>query len=99
MRTPLATSTTLRDQAVSRSRSTSPPVLAEARRLLAEGIDTLVVDLTELTFVDSSGLGILVACWRRAEAAGVEFRLEHPNKDVAMTLHITGLDQILPIIV
>jgi anti-sigma B factor antagonist len=77
---------------------TAPRLLAEVKRVLTEGAGTLVVDLAELTFVDSSGLGVLVACWRRAEAAGVDFRLTNPTEDVSMTLEITGLDQILPIV-
>ena len=77
---------------------TAPRLLAEVKRLLEERVEALVVDLGGLAFVDSSGLGILVACWRRAQAANVEFRLLNPTEDVTMTLEITGLDQILPIV-
>lgn len=77
---------------------TAPRLLAEVQRQLAEDIDALVIDLSSLAFVDSSGLGILVACWRRAEAADVAFQLVDPTEDVTMTLEITGLDQILPIV-
>jgi anti-sigma B factor antagonist len=76
----------------------APRLLAEVRRQLDDGVDTLEIELSGLAFVDSSGLGTLVACWRRAQAAGVEFRLLDPTEDVTMTLHITGLDQILPIV-
>jgi anti-sigma B factor antagonist len=77
---------------------TAPRLLAEVQRQLAEDIDALVIDLASLAFVDSSGLGVLVACWRRSEAAGVAFQLVNPTEDVSMTLEITGLDQILPIV-
>lgn len=76
---------------------TAPRLLAEVRRLLADGVESLVIDLASLAFVDSSGLGVLVACWRRAEAAGTAFQLVNPTEDVSMTLEITGLDKILPI--
>lgn len=77
---------------------TAPHLLAEVRRLLADDIESLAIDLTSLTFVDSSGLGVLVASWRRSEAAGIPFELRDPTEDVSMTLEITGLDQILPIV-
>jgi anti-sigma B factor antagonist len=76
---------------------TAPKLLTEVVRQLEAGAKELVIDLTELAFIDSSGLGTLVGCWRRAQQAGATLVVANPNEDVSMTLEITGLDQILPI--
>ena len=77
---------------------TSPYLLAEFERVIADHHPTeVVIDLSDLVFVDSSGLGTLVACWRRAERARVAFSISNLCEDVALSLEITGLTQILPI--
>ena len=77
---------------------TAPKLLTGVVEQLRIGVDELVIDLAELSFIDSSGLGTLVGCWRRAQQAGVALIVANPNEDVSMTLEITGLDQILPIV-
>jgi anti-anti-sigma factor len=52
----------------------------------------LVVGLSEVSFLDSTGLGALVAVHRRARALGVEVRLTAPARGPSMILHVTGLD-------
>ncbi|GAA4244248.1 STAS domain-containing protein [Dactylosporangium darangshiense] len=76
---------------------TAPALLAAVVEQLGTGAREIVVDLGELLFIDSSGLGTLVGCWRRAKNAGATLSVAHPNEDVRVTLEITGLDQILPI--
>ena len=75
----------------------APGLLAEVTGLLDDGARRLVLDLAELTFIDSSGLGTLVGCWRRTQQAGGELSLANAGDDVALTLRITGLDQVLPV--
>ncbi len=75
----------------------APKLLTEVVDQLQAGTTELVIDLTGLAFIDSSGLGTLVGCWRRAQQAGATLIVANPNEDVSMTLEITGLDQILPI--
>ena len=75
----------------------APKLLTAVVEQLESGANELVVDLTHLSFIDSSGLGTLVGCWRRATNAGATLVVANPNEDVRMTLEITGLDQILPI--
>ncbi|MGK5550335.1 STAS domain-containing protein [Actinomadura kijaniata] len=57
----------------------------------------LVLDLTRVTFVDSSGLAVLVDFWRRARAAGGELFLVGPSGAVARKLEVTGLDRRLAV--
>jgi anti-sigma B factor antagonist len=53
----------------------------------------LVVDLTHVTFIDSSGLGVLVGARRMATALGGEVSLVHPPALVRRILAGTGLQQ------
>jgi anti-sigma B factor antagonist len=66
--------------------------LAEA---LALHPHDLVVDLSELTFIDSTGLGALIAGFQRARNAGVRFRLAHPTPAVRQILVLSGLLEVV----
>ncbi|MGZ4181029.1 MAG: STAS domain-containing protein [Solirubrobacteraceae bacterium] len=60
--------------------------------------NSLVLDLHELTFMDSSGLGALVVLHERAGSEGWSLMLSAPQPSVAMVLRISGLAQRLTII-
>jgi anti-sigma B factor antagonist len=64
--------------------------------LLAAGTD-LVIDLSALEFIDSTGLGVLVAAGGRAREGGHRIRLRGPGKNVASTLSVTGLDRVFTV--
>ena len=51
----------------------------------------VVVDLAELTYVDSSGLGTLVRLYTSARKLGCEFKLLHLGKQLRNLLKLTNL--------
>ena len=55
----------------------------------------IVVDMRDVTFLDSSGLGMLVAAQRAATVKGIELRLADPNPIVRMTLEVANLADLL----
>ena len=55
----------------------------------------IALDMRDVTFLDSSGLGILVAARRAAAAKGVALRLADPNPIVRMTLDVANLSDLL----
>jgi anti-sigma B factor antagonist len=55
----------------------------------------IVVDLAELTFIDSTGLGALIFGFQRARDAGVRFRLAHPSRTVRQILVLSGLLEVV----
>ena len=69
------------------------------RTLLAEHVLTgpghLVVDVSGLTFVDSSGLATLIAVHKGTRAAGTSFVLAAPSAVVTKVLALTGLQSVL----
>ncbi|MEV4137599.1 STAS domain-containing protein [Dactylosporangium sp. NPDC049742] len=52
---------------------------------------TLYLDLRLVTFMDSSGIGALVAAHRQAEQTGSRLVLEHPSATLLRTLRTAGL--------
>jgi len=62
---------------------------------LAADPSEIVVDLSDLTFIDSTGLGALVFGFQRARDAGVGFRLAHPSRTVHQILVLSGLLEVV----
>lgn len=70
--------------------------LEEAVTSLVEaGSVRVVVDLAETSFVDSSGLGALVASLKRCRRAGGDLRLASATEQVISVLAVTNLDRVL----
>ncbi|MGH3191871.1 MAG: ChaB family protein [Streptosporangiaceae bacterium] len=61
-----------------------------------DGRDTLVVDMTRTRFCDSSGLHVLLAAHKRAQAEGREVLLVVPSAAVLRVFAITGADRLIP---
>ena len=55
------------------------------------------VDLHEVTFLDSSGIGVLITAMKAARAVTAEFRVAGPNPKVMDQLRITGLAELFPV--
>jgi anti-anti-sigma factor len=53
------------------------------------------VDMSGVAFLDSSGIGVLVAAQRLAAARGVTLMIKEPTPMVRMVLEIASLDTIL----
>lgn len=62
---------------------------------LLEPAGLVVLDGSELDFLDSSGLRILILASRRAEELGGRLRLVAPHRAVQRTLDLTGAKAIL----
>jgi anti-anti-sigma factor len=60
---------------------------------VADRSGRVVLDLSELTFCDSTGLASLVRVHKRAQAAGGQLVLRRPQPRVYNLLTLTGLTQ------
>lgn len=56
----------------------------------------LVILLAGLTFMDSSGLGILVGAYKRAAGGGGRVALVGVRESLLRVLRVTGLSKVLP---
>jgi anti-anti-sigma factor len=67
-----------------------------ARAELAAGrCRTLTIDMSELTFVDSSGIGLLVELRQMAAGSGLTFELANVPPRPARVIEIAGLAETL----
>jgi len=55
---------------------------------------TIVLDLSNVTYMDSSGLGALVGIWVSARKDGCELKLVSISQRVKELLHLTSLDKV-----
>jgi anti-sigma B factor antagonist len=75
----------------------SPGLEEAVDNLLGEGRKRIVLDMTEVPYVDSSGLGVLVGCAEKAKASGGMVRLAGLTGRVMRTIQIAHLDLVLAI--
>ncbi len=64
---------------------------------LRDGNRTVLVDFAQVTFIDSTGLGVLVRSHRAADAQGAVFAVVHPTPQTLKLIRVLGLDQLLHI--
>jgi stage II sporulation protein AA (anti-sigma F factor antagonist) len=70
------------------------PTLADALRQIDPRLD-IVVDFAAVSFMDSSGLNVLIEHWQRADAAGGSLRVRHAGPAVRRIVDIAGLNALL----
>ncbi len=63
----------------------------------ADGYATVVVDLSQTAFCDSTGLNVLVRGHKRAAAEGGELRLVIGAASLLRIFSVTGVDRVIPI--
>jgi anti-sigma B factor antagonist len=59
------------------------------------GARHLVVDLAEVSFIDSTALGVLIGATKRLHSADGSFAVVCPSEKIGRVFEITGLDQVL----
>jgi anti-sigma B factor antagonist len=76
--------------------SLSLPVLTQTLAGLYDaGCFRIVVDLADLAFIDSSGLGGLVGAWCRCRDEGGHLSAVNPSKPVRRLMDLTGIGRFL----
>ena len=64
-------------------------------RALEAGATTVIVDVAKMSFIDSSGLRVLVQTRKRLVDAGGSLELRQPSETVVRLLELTGLQELL----
>jgi anti-sigma B factor antagonist len=62
------------------------------------GHETIIIDLAEATFIDSSSLGVLISAHRRLGLRDGRLIIACNVREVRKTFTITGLDSVLEIV-
>jgi anti-anti-sigma factor len=73
---------------------TSPVLQEHLTRVLDEGHTSIIVDLTDVGFLDSTGLSVLIAGLKRCQGSGGDLRVASPQPNVRRVLEVTGLAEV-----
>lgn len=76
---------------------TAPALDEVLSAAIAEGRADLVVDLSGVSFLDSTGLGVLVKALKRAREADGSLAVATESERVLKVFRITGLDLVIPV--
>lgn len=75
----------------------SSPQLGAKLRSALQGTPALAVSLTEVSYMDSSGLATLIQALKLANRTAVKFRLLAPSDQVQSVLELAQLHQLFTI--
>lgn len=65
-------------------------------QMLREGKKNILLNLADVSFIDSTGVGQLVSCYVTAENRGAFLRLVNTQKNIPDVLRITRVDTVIP---
>jgi anti-anti-sigma factor len=72
----------------------APELQDRIRAAIDRGAMLIVVDLTDVSFIDSMALGVLLATANKLRPAGGRLRLVVPNPSIRRIFEISLLDQV-----
>lgn len=75
----------------------SPRISASLAAIVAEKPKKLVVDLSKVSYIDSSGLAVLIEAMQKVEKYGGRFALAGLQENVKPIFEIARLDQVFRI--
>lgn len=76
---------------------TCPELKQELLRVIEEGAMLVVVDLTETTFIDSTGLGVLIRGVERLQPEGGRLAVVCIDPNMVKVFEVTGLNRVFSI--
>ena len=76
--------------------ATSPQLRDSLAAIVDEG-PSIVVDLDDVGFIDSTGIGVLVGAVKRARSSGGDLTLVCTQRRILKVLQITGLTQVFSV--
>jgi anti-sigma B factor antagonist len=77
---------------------TAPEFKQRVMAPIASGVEHVIVDLTETTFIDSSSLGALIGAHRRLKSRGGRLVVACDSDAIVKTFRITGLDSVFTLV-
>jgi anti-sigma B factor antagonist len=73
------------------------PALKDAiSEAVKNGQPRVVLDMEGISFVDSTGLGSVIAALKQIRSSQGDLRLAAPNQQVRVVLELTTLDRVFP---
>jgi anti-sigma B factor antagonist len=72
----------------------APDLYRSLASVASDDYTGVVIDLSAVEFVDSSGLGVLVNAHRRAQSSGSNLQMRLPEGSARFPFEVTGLDAV-----
>lgn len=76
---------------------TAPDLRRAAQEAIEAGANRIVLDLTQTSFLDSTGLGVAIGLAKRVRPLGGDVVIVNVDEGIARTFEITGLADIFKI--
>jgi len=78
--------------------ASAPEFQTSLSEVIGQGAETIVVDLSDVSFIDSTGLGVLVGAETRAREEDKGLRLVVTQPQILRLLELTGLDEVFTVL-
>lgn len=65
-------------------------------RLINSNCNIVIFDLEKLTFMDSTGIGVLIGRYKLLKQRGISAFIKSPRTNVDKVLNLTGIYAIMP---
>lgn len=59
--------------------------------------DELILDLSRVSFMDSSGLGLILGRYTKAVEMGIRFKVANPTPQIKRILDLAGTERLIKI--
>lgn len=60
------------------------------------GVKKIIINLSEVEFMDSTGIGFLIGRYKKAARAGMQLFVENPNFAADKILNMSGIYTLIP---
>jgi anti-anti-sigma factor len=78
--------------------STAGGLYEELARLSRDGVVHVALDLSDLEFIDSTGISVIIAEHKRTASAGGELIILTPHRNVRRVFEVAGLMDVLDVV-
>lgn len=68
---------------------------AELYKAVDKNFSDVVIDMSNLEYIDSTGIGVLVGLMKKLRTGGKDIKISNAKDNVKKIFKITGLDQII----
>lgn len=77
--------------------NTAPELEPKVENFFEQDIETLTFDFSNLEYISSAGLRVILGTSKRANSGGINFKIRNVNDEVMEVFEITGFLDILNI--
>lgn len=78
--------------------ATAPALRQTLQGMVPPDVEAVVLDVRELEFIDSTGLGVVLGAMRRLREGGGTLSIAGATGPVKRVLEITDLDKVIPLV-